>query len=279
MKNYEQIVQDLIGEHTASPNDILGVGNTEGERRYLQMLRGSYVRTVSDVDRLCASFRTGGRLLEIGSYLGCVSFALKRVGYSVFALDIPEFHNSPKLRAAYDRHSVPFCGVNLRHGRLPYESESFDMVIMCEVIEHLNFNPLPTLMEINRVLKVGGYLYIGTPNQSRLANRLRAMAGRSFHNPIEDFFAQLGNSRNMLVGLHWREYTLGEMLEMLEKMGFEVTQRYFYQDWNHSSSANIFWRLGQRIASMIPSFRTFQVLVAKKKCTCDRKFTFTEANS
>jgi sRNA-binding regulator protein Hfq len=69
------------------------------------------------------------------------------------------------------------------------------------------------------------------------------------------------------------------MVELLEEMGFKVTERYYYQDWNHSSSANIFLRLGQRIASLIPSFRTFQVLVAKKKCACDRKFTFTEANS
>jgi SAM-dependent methyltransferase len=277
--DYEQIVQELIDEHAASPVDILGAGNSDGERRYLQMLRGSYVRTVSDVDRLCCRLKTGGRLLEIGSYLGCVSFALKKLGYSVSALDIPEFHNSPSLRAAYDRHAVPFCGVNLRHGRLPYESEEFDMAIMCEVIEHLNFNPLPTIMEINRILKVGGYLLLGTPNQSRLANRLKAMAGRSFHNPIEDFFAQLGNNGNMIVGLHWREYTLDEMVELLEEMGFKVTERYYYQDWNHSSSANIFLRLGQRIASLIPSFRTFQVLVAKKKCACDRKFTFTEASS
>jgi len=279
MTNYEQIVQDLIDEHTTSNDGVLGVGDTASERRYLQMLRGSYVRTVSDVDRLCSPVRDGGRLLEIGSYLGCASFALKRLGYSMSALDIPEFHSSPTLRAEYDKHSVPFCGVNLRHGRLPYESEAFDMVIMCEVIEHLNFNPLPTLMEINRVLKVGGYLYVGTPNQSRLANRLKAMAGKSLHNPIEDFFAQLENNRNMIVGLHWREYTLDEMLEMLEKMGFEVTRRYYYQDWSHSSSANIFLRLAQKVASMIPSLRTFQVLVARKKCTCDRKFTFTEANS
>jgi len=39
--DYAQIVQEIIDEHAESPDDILEVGNTDGERRYFQMLRGS----------------------------------------------------------------------------------------------------------------------------------------------------------------------------------------------------------------------------------------------
>lgn len=277
--DYERLVQGLIEEHAASPVDILGSGNADGELRYLRLLKGSYVRTISDVDRFCRMFKSSGRLLEIGSYLGCVSFALKKLGYSVSALDIPEFYDSQSLRSTFDRHAVPYCGHNLKQPRLPYESTCFDMVIMCEVIEHLNFNPLPALMEINRILKSGGYLYIGTPNQSRLVNRLRALTGRSVHNPIDHYFAQLGHNGNMIVGLHWREYTLQEMIELLEKMGFEIVERYYYQQTTCASGATAMRRVALWLAGLYPALRTFQVIVATKKRACDRVFRFTGVNS
>ena len=33
----------------------------------------------------------------------------------------------------------------------------------------------------------------------------------------------------MIVGLHWREYTISETVEMLESMGFSVIEKYFFQ--------------------------------------------------
>ena len=72
--------------------------------------------------------------------------------------------------------------------KLPYRSNSMDAVVMCEVLEHLNFNPLPVLLEINRVLKDNGIIYIGMPNQASLGNCLLLLFGKSIHNSISDFF-------------------------------------------------------------------------------------------
>jgi SAM-dependent methyltransferase len=123
--------------------------------------------------------------------LGAVSISLKRLGFNICALDIPEFYQSSTLRALYERNGIPFNGLNLRKSELPYGSDSFDAVIICEVLEHLNFNPLPALQEINRVLKNDGYIYIGMPNQTCLGNREKLLRGMSIHNSIEDFFKQL----------------------------------------------------------------------------------------
>ena len=52
----------------------------------------------------------------------------------------------------------------------------------------MNFNPLPVLLEINRVLKDDGIIYVGLLNQASLRNRLLLLFGRSIHNSISEFF-------------------------------------------------------------------------------------------
>ncbi|MFJ2995581.1 class I SAM-dependent methyltransferase [Pandoraea sp. NPDC087047] len=54
---------------------------------------------------------------------------------------------------------------------LPIESDSVDMVILQEVIEHLP-NHLAALTEICRILKPGGELFLTTPNRSSIVSKL-----------------------------------------------------------------------------------------------------------
>lgn len=61
-------------------------------------------------------------------------------------------------------------GVNLLE-RLPYDDASFDVVLLIEVIEHLE-NHRAALGELARILKPGGVLILTTPNIMRLNSRL-----------------------------------------------------------------------------------------------------------
>ncbi|MBI2212585.1 MAG: class I SAM-dependent methyltransferase [Acidobacteria bacterium] len=54
---------------------------------------------------------------------------------------------------------------------IPYESQSFDLVILSEVIEHLE-SFIPIIREIGRVLRPGGHFVMSTPNIARLHSRL-----------------------------------------------------------------------------------------------------------
>jgi SAM-dependent methyltransferase len=276
--NYEKLVEDVIGEYKVSPIDMLGIGDAEGECTYLNNLRDSYVRTIRDVDNLFERDRSRISILEVGSFLGVVSVSLKRLGFNVSALDIPEFHKSPALRALYERNGIPYAGLNLRRSKLPQDSDSLDAVVICEVIEHFNFNPLPVLQEINRVLKVGGYVYIGMPNQASLQKRINFLLGRSIHNSVDDFFKQLDRKDNMIVGLHWREYTMGETVELIRKMGFEAVKKYYFQP-AAERKPGLLQALWRKMAEYHPSFRTFQVVVGRKVSTPSHDFWLTEANS
>jgi SAM-dependent methyltransferase len=67
--------------------------------------------------------------------------------------------------------SFPIDGDVDLQGTLPYPSSSLDLVILAEVIEHLE-NHRPVLAEIGRILRPGGHLILTTPNIARLHSRL-----------------------------------------------------------------------------------------------------------
>ena len=276
--NYDKIVTDVIEGYKASPIDMLGIGDASGEYTYLNTLKDSYVRTVRDIDNMFKGDRSCRNILEIGSFLGVVSISLKILGFNVCALDIPEFYKSSTLKSLYERNGIPFTGLNLRNSKLPQESKSLDAVVICEVIEHLNFNPLPVLQEINRVLKDDGNIYIGMPNQASLKNRIKLLLGRSIYNPVEDFFKQLDRNDNMIVGLHWREYTLNETIELIQKMGFDIVGKYYFQSAGQYKS-NMLKAILRKIAFAYPPFKEFQVVIGKKVSIPTYDFWLTDSNS
>ena len=292
--NYKPLIRRIIEGYIDSPIDMLGIGDADGEYKYMRVLEDSYIRTIRDIDSLC-NFDRKKNVLEIGSFLGVASIALKTIGYNVFALDIPEFYQSRTLRALYEKNGIPFNGVNLRQYALPYEDQFFDAVIVCEVIEHLNCNPLPVLKEINRVLRRGGYLYIATPNQAWINKRIGLLLGASIHDPIGHYFKQLDRNGNMIVGLHWREYVMSEIREIVGKMGFQVVRCYYFGQKSTiilksgittfrirspiRSLISLMMSLFFSVLNAIPSCKMSLVVISKKVDEPNYQFWLTEANS
>jgi SAM-dependent methyltransferase len=104
--------------------------------------------------------------LDVSCRHGEVLTALARRGFAVrgtnFERDLPPLDGI-----------VVDAGVDLTCG-LPYPDASFDLVVMTEVIEHLD-NHRAAIGELARVLKPGGHLILTTPNVMRLDSRLGFM--------------------------------------------------------------------------------------------------------
>ena len=126
--------------------------NTEsGPASYVARHRHEYIRTVSDVLQFRPLTPGPVRILELGAFFGVNCMALRSFGYDVTAADMPEFIYDPAQIERYARHGIATKGVRLEDFLLPFDDGAFDVIIMCEVLEHLNFNPLPLLKEINRI--------------------------------------------------------------------------------------------------------------------------------
>ena len=118
---------------------------------------------------LIQPFNSGGDLLEIGPGWGSFAYAAKLAGYSVTVVEMDD-----RCRT----YLGDVVGVSVRepkaNGDLPDGLESFDVVALWQVVEHLpNFKQM--LVDLAGRVKPGGLLAIATPNPA--AWQLRIMRG------------------------------------------------------------------------------------------------------
>ena len=72
------------------------------------------------------------------------------------------------------------------------------------------------------MLKQNGIFYLSLPNLARLRSRVRLLMGRSIHPSIDHFYWELSSDHNMVGGIHWREYTMAEIAQLLRRTGFTI---------------------------------------------------------
>ena len=89
-----------------------------------------------------------GRFLDIGSYVGLTDIALKRLGYDVFCVDVPDYVNDFYLAKRYADFEIPYRSYLAGATSISFAEEFFDAVICVEVLEHLTCNPLDLMEEV-----------------------------------------------------------------------------------------------------------------------------------
>ncbi len=162
-----------------------------------------------------------GRLLELGSPPFHITLLVQKLrNYEMTlaaALSDGARHARQGVRSARHGEEYVFDCVcfDLEGEPFPLPDDHFDVVLFCEVIEHLTENPIAALSEIHRVLKPGGALVLSTPNVASLCHALLLLGGGNIYDPYH-LGASLRGSR------HSREYTLAELVMMIEGCGFRI---------------------------------------------------------
>lgn len=181
------------------------------------------------------------RVLNIGVGRGGLEKILKSRGVDISCLD-PSENTIAKLRTELE------IGDKARIGsaqKIPFEKESFDIVIMSEVLEHLDSKTLSdTLQEVLRVLTRNGK-FIGTvPADENLSGSeaICPCCGNIFH--------RWG---------HIQSFSKNNLTEIMQSSGFaHIAIEYrAFPDWQRAGLTNIIksmvryilGRLGKSIAS------------------------------
>ena len=108
------------------------------------------------------------RVLDLSAGRGEIAAALAKDGCEVRGTHFRA--DDYKLAGAPAVEGIPIdANVNLTR-RLPYGDSAFDLVVLCEVAEHLP-TYIPVIGEIGRVLAPAGHLILSTPNVARLHSR------------------------------------------------------------------------------------------------------------
>jgi len=151
------------------------------------------------------------KVLDVGCGTGFLSLLMKNQDNDVYGIDISEV----ALRKA------ELKGIKVKRGdvenTLPFDDNTFDIVVCSEVIEHL-FNPMYLLEEIWRVLKPDGYIVLSTPNVAYFLRRIALFFGKF---PEEVKWARTSNTNEWE---HIRFFTINSLRKILESAGFNCNE-------------------------------------------------------
>ena len=145
----------------------------------------------------------GSRIAELGGGTGELSRRMRELGARVTFVDLSASNVAKAGRDGFEAHQL-----DLNRGLPEFGDESFDGVVMLEIIEHL-VAVEHVLSEVNRVLRRGGFLILSTPNFAFLYNRLRILAGRL---SVDE-------------GYHYRFFTPSTLDQRLADAGFAIDKR------------------------------------------------------
>ena len=188
--------------------------------------RYQYIRDV--LARECPPPR---RLLELGAAPGALTLSLSRQGYDVTAVDLGEALDGwgdqaeGAMTSAFTERGIQLLARDLESVPYPFDDETFDVVLLTEVIEHLRDYPARVVGEARRLLKPGGLLLITTPNAAAIQRRVDLLFGRTVYTPLRDWIGGLPHAR------HAREYTVTELKSLISHAGFDdisVEGRHFH---------------------------------------------------
>jgi len=172
---------------------------------------------LSDYLSLMPLLSSKTKVLDLGSGKGYVSkYIRNHYNCEVWCIDIKRPECSTWIDE-FKKYGINFIYCDIAKSKaLPFPANYFDLVPFLEVLEHLitSHPPWQLFREINRVLKKGGYLILSTPNIAELIKRIRLLFGK---HPVP----RLKNESEFYVG-HYREYTLKELLYILDETGFKV---------------------------------------------------------
>ena len=111
-----------------------------------------------------SNIKTFRKLLNLIKNKGKIKILDLGCGYKPFEILFKDFgFEYEYIGVDFDKENAsPDIIIDLNYEKLPFENETFDVVILSEVLEHI-YNTKNVINEALRVLKKDGFIYISTP--------------------------------------------------------------------------------------------------------------------
>lgn len=168
---------------------------------------------------------SGSSILDFGCGPCDKTAILQELGYKCSGFDDlqDDWHlldnNKEKIKQFASQN-----GINLHlaeDGPMPFQKETFDMVMSNDVLEHLHNSPRELLNDLTELLKPNGLLLITVPNAGNIRKRFQLLAGGTNMPNYKEFYWHRDNWRG-----HVREYVRSDLVQLSEFLGLEILELY-----------------------------------------------------
>lgn len=181
--------------HEFQKDEILYEVRIDIFKRYLQIINRFFPKR--------------GKLIDVGCSMGYFMDLARTDGWEVKGVEISDY----AVQHACNILRLDVAKANLKDAH--FEKNLFDVATMWNVLEHL-YDPRTNLIELNRILKKGGYLFMRLPN---LYSQLKLFR---LYQKLKFLFK---NSENISLGFglysfHFYSFDKNSIKKLLELTGF-----------------------------------------------------------
>jgi SAM-dependent methyltransferase len=180
-------------------------------------------RFFNTIDLIFNTFN--GKVLEIGANPYLFTILLKKIfdydlvltnyfDSNVYRKAVAKGQQRIASRAFAESYVFDYVTLNVELSHYPFKKNELDLILFCEVLEHVVVDPMKCFPKLHSVLRPGGKLIVTTPNSVRLINFAHMLAGKNFFDRY--------HPENGIYGRHNREFSLSEVVGILESNGFEI---------------------------------------------------------
>ncbi len=134
-------------------------------KRHINSRKKDIVKRLTTISRFLK--QNSKKFLDIGCGEGYMLLETIKRGWEVTGIDIVD-----NRRTEVKISGINFIKSDLLSLKLP--SDFYDIIYIDSVLEHV-VNPAEYLSEVKRILKPGGIVYIGVPNEDCLFNTFRSL--------------------------------------------------------------------------------------------------------
>lgn len=220
---------------------------------------GSYTHIAEVVSRRLPE---GSSIFDFGSGPCDKTAVLSLMGYRCSACDDLQDHwhgepgNREKIMAFAQSIGIDFRLVN---GGVPaFEKQTFDMVMLHDVLEHLHESPRSLLTGLLDLVKPEGYLFITVPNAVNIRKRISVVLGRTNLPEFKGYYNYPGVWRG-----HIREYVKDDLRQLAGSLGLDIIELHGCH--HILQQVPSFLRpLYRMVTSVFPGWRDSWILLAKK---------------
>jgi len=193
-------------------SDYMHTGNGKAHEAY-----SSIANTV------LSHLKAGSTILDFGSGPCDKTAILQFMGFRCSACDDLQdnWHKSSKNKEAIISFADK-CRINFYQyigGDLPFEKNSFDMVMLHDVLEHLHDSPRLLLNNLIELIKPDGLLFVTVPNAVNIRKRVDVIMGKTNLPSFEDYYWYPGSWRG-----HIREYVRNDLVLLSKYLDLQILE-------------------------------------------------------